>query len=134
MKKLMTLVFMVFLILSFVFGQTPNCFNYQAIVRDNTGKIINGKNVSFKIDIIQDTNVGGTIKYSESFSNEMTSSFGLVNLNIGKGTATYGKFNTLNWGMHKYYIEVSMDPNNGTNYTLMGISQLLSVPYALYAA
>ncbi len=40
----------------------------------------------------------------------------------------------IDWENGPYYLQFEMDATGGTNYQLMGTSQLLSVPYALYAA
>jgi hypothetical protein len=53
---------------------------------------------------------------------------------VGKGSVQAGTFNTIDWSAHSYYLKIEVDPNNGTDFTSMGTSQLLSVPYALYAA
>jgi hypothetical protein len=62
-----------------------------------------------------------------------TNAFGLVDLEIGRGTAPTGSFSAINWGTNMYFLKVDMDPAGGATYQLMGTSQLLSVPYALYA-
>ena len=70
--------------------------------------------------------------YEESHS-ATTSQIGLVNLSIGEGTVMSGSFSTIDWGNHNYFIEVAVDINGGSNYIVMGSTQLRSVPYALYA-
>ena len=62
-----------------------------------------------------------------------TNEFGLVNLVIGSGSNTAGVFDSINWGTNSFFLRVELDQNGGTNYTTLGTSQLLSVPYALYA-
>ena len=62
-----------------------------------------------------------------------TNDYGLVNLSIGNGSTVAGTFSTIAWGGSYHYIDVAMDINGGTNYTPMSCTQLLSVPYALYA-
>ncbi|MBK8683880.1 MAG: hypothetical protein IPN26_02230 [Bacteroidetes bacterium] len=56
-----------------------------------------------------------------------------MNVNIGQGAVQSGVFNTINWGSGFKYLQVEMDINGGNNFIIMGTSQLLSVPYALYA-
>jgi uncharacterized protein (TIGR02145 family) len=60
-----------------------------------------------------------------------TDDLGQVNLVIGQGTATTGTFSTINWGTGNYYLGIEL--NTGAGYVAMGTTQLLSVPYALYA-
>lgn len=114
-----------------LYAQAPQSFNYQSVVRDNTGNILPNQNVSFKISILQGNLVGNTI-YSEShyaFSDGM----GIVTLQIGNGSTTLGQFSTINWASDLYFLKIEVDPLGGNNYQLSGTNQLLSVPYALYA-
>jgi hypothetical protein len=113
------------------FAQAPQSFRYQAVARDATGVILANKQVSFKISIVQGT-VTGAIVFSETHS-KSTNSFGLVDLEVGKGTAPSGTFSTINWGNDVFFLKVELDPAGGASYQLMGTSQLVSVPYALYA-
>jgi hypothetical protein len=110
------------------FSQTPQAFKYQAIARNASGEIIVNKPVSILIGIIKDAS---TI-YSESHQ-IITNQFGLINLEIGKGTAETGVFSDIDWSLGSYYVAVSIDPDGGTDYLPVGTAQLLSVPYALYA-
>lgn len=52
-----------------------------------------------------------------------------MSVEIGGGAG----FNTIDWSAGPYFIETKTDPTGGTNYTITGTSQLLSVPYALHA-
>ena len=125
-----------FLFISFLFtsnlkAQSPQSFKYQAVARDNIGNVLVNQNVSFKISIKQ-SSITGEIVYAE-VHDVITNQFGLVNLEIGNGTVIIGEFENINWGNNKFFIQIEMDVEGGTNYQLMGISQLLSVPYALFA-
>jgi hypothetical protein len=62
-----------------------------------------------------------------------TNPYGLVDLQIGTGTATTGQFDTIAWGAGPYYLQLAVDLTGGANYAVMGTTQMLSVPYALYA-
>jgi hypothetical protein len=81
---------------------------------------------------IQQGSIGGTTVYAETFSTT-TNAYGLVNLEIGKGTVLTGTFATIDWANGPFFMETAADVTGGTNYTVMGTSQLMSVPYALYA-
>lgn len=129
MKRLLPLV--ILLISASVFAQSPNAFNYQAVVRDASGNIIANQSVGLRMAILQGSQ-NGTIVYQESFT-PTTSDFGLANVAIGTGNVLNGSFANINWGNGPYYIQVAADPTGGTAYSLLGTSQLLSVPYALYA-
>lgn len=113
-------------------AQVPNAFNYQAVVRNASGEIIANQNVSFRISILQGS-ASGMVTYSETHSLS-TNSFGLVSLMLGKGVVQSGSFETIDWGASTYFVDIEVDPNNGGNYSPLATSQLLSVPYALYAA
>ncbi len=113
-----------------ILAQSPQSFSYQAIVRDNLGDIIVNQNVSFRISIQQ--SAAFTDVYVETQS-ATTNDFGLANLEIGTGTVVSGDFASIDWGSDISYIQVELDPTGGTAYQLMGVSQLLSVPYSLYS-
>ena len=134
MKKVylsLALLFFSTLFISNSKAQAPQSFKYQAIARDNIGNVLINQNVSFKISIKQGS-ITGEIVYSE-IHNVVTNQFGLVNLEIGNGTVVSGEFENINWGDAIFFIQIEMDIEGGSNYQLMGISQLLSVPYALFA-
>lgn len=117
---------------TFIQAQTPQAFQYQAALRNEAGNILVNQPVSFKISILSESPSGVTI-YEESH-NDSTNEFGLVTLEIGSGIQIIGDFSLIPWGDGTFFLQVSMDETGGTNYQLMGASQLLSVPYALHAA
>lgn len=112
-------------------AQSPQAFNYQGVARDNGGNVLANQSIGVKVDLRQGSTTG-IILYTETHST-ITNDFGLFNLSIGTGTVTTGDFSTIDWSNSPYFIEVSMDVSGGTAYQSMGVSQLLSVPYALYA-
>lgn len=114
-----------------VFAQAPEAFKYQAVVRDaNYAPLVN-QYVNIRISILQDSWTGPVI-YQEVHS-PTTSSLGLVSLNIGEGTVWSGTFKDIDWGGYEHFLQVEVDPAGGSNYYVLGTSQLLSVPYALFA-
>jgi trimeric autotransporter adhesin len=115
-----------------VLAQTPQSFRYQAVARDNSGNVLENQPVSFKISILSGS-VSGTVSYSETHTGLTTNAFGLVELEIGKGTPVTGTFSAINWGINSYFVKIEMDPDGGTAYQVLSTSQLLSAPYALYA-
>jgi hypothetical protein len=128
MKKLiLSLVAIATLSLS-SFGQSPEGFKYQAVVRDAGSLILNNQAVGMQMTIQQ----GGTTVYQEMFATT-TNAYGLVNLEIGSGTVVSGTFATIDWSTGTYFIETAVDLTGGTSYSVMGTSQLMSVPYALHA-
>jgi uncharacterized protein (TIGR02145 family) len=102
------------------------------VARDNSGNILAKQKVSFRISILSG-NVIGTAVYSETHTGLTTNAFGLVELEIGKGTPLKSAFSSIDWGSNTYFVKVEMDPAGGSAYQVLSTSQLLSVPYALYA-
>ena len=130
MKKiLLTIITSAFMVL-LSYGQAPEGFKYQAVLRDASNAVISNQAVGVRLTIEQGS-AGGTVIYTETFS-PTTNSYGLVNLEIGTGTTT-DDFTTIDWANGTYFIETAIDAAGGSNYSVMGTSQLMSVPYALYA-
>lgn len=129
MKKF-TLLFAILLFTTGLYAQLPQKMTYQAVVRNSNNKLIINKTIGVKISILKGTNV----VYSEIYNpNPRTNDNGLVTLAIGSGTALEGDFSAIDWSKGPYFIKTEIDPNGGSNYTIEGSSQLLSVPYAFYA-
>jgi len=118
------------LIITSTFAQAPQKMSYQAIVRDASGKLVISQQVGMQISILQGSADGAAV-YTET-QTPTTNTNGLVSLEIGTGT-TSDDFNTIDWASDTYFIKTETDPTGGTNYTIIGTSQLLSVPYALHA-
>jgi len=119
------------LLTAYSFSQAPQALNYQAVARNSAGTLITNQKVGIEIIIHQST-ATGTPVYSERDS-ATTNQFGLFTIAIGKGKVLSGTFSAIVWSTGNYWMQVEMDPTGGTSYTPMGTSQLLSVPYALYA-
>ncbi len=130
MRKNLLLVFSI-LFCFHLFAQTPKSINYQSVVRDGGGVVLPNKIVSLRISILKG-NPNGTSVYTETQS-KATNEFGVVNLNIGEGTIVSGNFSNINWGDDKYFLQLELDIKGGNDFQFMGTSQMLSVPYALYA-
>jgi len=114
-------------------AQAPQSFNYQAVVRNNTGAVVANQAVSVRLTV-HDGSSSGTTVYQETKS-LTTNQFGLVTHAVGTGTQVgSGTFAGINWGSGSKWLQVEVDASGGSSYTDMGTSQLLSVPYALYAA
>jgi uncharacterized protein (TIGR02145 family) len=115
-----------------IFAQAPQAFKYQAVARDLNGNPVMNQNVSVKIVILAGS-TSGTMVYSELHSTA-TNSLGLFNLEIGNPIQVLsGSFAAIDWGAATHFLKLEIDPSGGSNFQLMGISQLLSVPYALFA-
>lgn len=132
MKKLLFLLIALFF-LGYIQAQAPQKFSYQAVVRNVNNQLISNGSIGVKLSILQ-TSETGSVVYQEIFNpNPVTNSNGLLTLEVGGGIPITGAFSSINWANGPYYIKSEFDPNGGTNYTVVGTSQLLSVPYALFA-
>ncbi len=129
MKFIPTLLFS-FLFCS-VFSQAPQAVNYQGIARNNLGNAIPNQLLGLELTIHQNSPTG-TIVYQETHA-PTTNQFGLYTVSLGLGTPVIGTFNSIAWGSGSYFLEIGMDITGGNNYVSAGTSQLISVPYALYA-
>lgn len=114
-----------------LFGQAPIKMSYQAVLRDNSNKLLINQNVSIRVDIIS-SNINGNVEFSE-IHNIATNENGLVSLEIGSGNVLSGNINNINWSVGPFFLKTSIDPEGGSNFTIETINQFLSVPYALYA-
>ena len=113
------------------YAQAPQAINYQAIARDLNGVEIGNQNIGIQINIRTGSS-SGPIVYSETHQ-ATTNAFGLYSLKIGRGVVGVGNFQTIGWSSGNQWLEILLDKNGGTNYISAGTSELLSVPYALYA-
>ncbi len=113
--------------------QAPQKMSYQAVVRNAAGELVAGQSVGMKISILQGS-PGGTLLYQEIYNpNPQTNANGLLTMEIGEGIPLTGAFSSIDWSNGPNFLKTEIDPAGGTNYTITGQSQVLSVPYALYA-
>lgn len=131
MKKILFTIAATLMMSVSAMAQAPEAFKYQAVIRDASNTILNNQAVGVELTILQGS-ATGTAVYTETFA-PTTNSYGLVNLEIGTGT-TVDDFSAIDWANGPYFMETAIDVNGGTSYLTMGTSELLSVPYALYAA
>ena len=131
MKRIFITLTLFFSMLMAAFAQAPQKFTYQAVVRNESNTLVRGV-VGVRISILQG-GVTGDVVYMESHTTT-TNANGLMTLQVGGGTVLSGDFATIDWANGPYFLKTETDPNGGTNYTIEGTQQLLSVPYALYAA
>ncbi len=126
MKNFLLIAFM--LLSVFLFGQAPQGMNYQVVVRDINGQpITNGTQVVFRFTI-HDVTPNGSPVFTEDVT-DTTNQLGLCAMVIGKT----GNLTTVNWKKGDKYLQVEAKVSPATTFTDMGTTQLMSVPYALYA-
>ena len=129
MKKFYAILCIALATLTQLQAQSPQGINYQATVRNSAGVLIVNTNVYFKFNVIQGSQTAVPIFTETHYV--PTDDLGQVNLVIGQGTAITGTFSELDWSLGSYYLGIELDAGSG--YVAMGTTQLLSVPYALYA-
>ncbi|RQO67270.1 hypothetical protein DBR40_21220 [Pedobacter sp. KBW01] len=134
MKKLLLIALLSFGLALAVKAQAPQQFNYQGAARNANGTPLANKSISLRISILDGSSTG-TAQYSE-VRNVVTNAYGLYAVAIGSSGATSvsGTLVGVTWASGLKFVKVEIDPDNGTNFSLAGTAQLLSVPYALYAA
>jgi uncharacterized protein (TIGR02145 family) len=113
-------------------AQTPQGFNYQATVRNSEGNLVVNSNVYFKFNVIQGAQT--TVPVFTETHYVPTDDLGQVTLIIGEGTANTGVFSEIDWSLGSYFLGIELSIDGPNDYVAMGTTQLLSVPYALYAA
>ena len=136
MKRLITII-ITLVMTSSVFlpqqasAQSPDKISYQAVVRDGSNDLVTNSAVGMKISILQGSASGNAV-YEET-QTPTTNGNGLVSLKIGEGSVVSGNLSTINWANAPFFIKTETDPTGGSNFSISGTSELLSVPYALYA-
>ena len=115
----------------YTYAQAPQSFNYQAVARDASGKVIVGQ-LSARFKLHED-HAAGTTRYTETHT-VTTNDQGIFSLQVGRGTIVSGNMDLIDWAKHDYFLETEIKTNSDADYVSMGTTQLLSVPYALYAA
>ena len=130
--KLTLTTLLLFVTVTFkLLAQSPEKLSYQAIIRAQDNSLVVNSRISLKVIIHQGSTTGTTVfQETQTLS---TNSNGLVTAEIGTGTLVSGDFSKIAWQSGPYFIETQVDPKGGTSYEIVGISQLLSVPYALHA-
>jgi hypothetical protein len=133
MKRFLLFVFSIFLSFSIAIAQDG--INYQGAATDVNGDELTNQNITIRASVLSG-GANGNLEWEETHS-ATTDQFGLFNVVIGQGTNTTNgataTFNDMNWGSTGHYLKIEMDATGGTNYAMIGTTQMMSVPYALYA-
>jgi uncharacterized protein (TIGR02145 family) len=130
MKRIFTVVLTLILTVS-LFAQAPQSFVYQSVVRNGANVLISKKQIGMKVTLVQGSENGVPLytELHQPTSNEN----GLINIAIGGGTILSGVFASIDWSKGPYFLKTEIDLEGGVNYSITSSSQLLSVPYAMFA-
>ena len=131
MKRIFTFFAAVLFTATSLMAQSPEKMSYQAVVRDANNDLIKDTQIGMQVSILQGA-TDGTAVYVET-QTPTTNANGLATVEIGSGTIVSGDFSAIDWSAGPYFIKTEIDPAGGTSYSITGTSQLLGVPYALYA-
>jgi hypothetical protein len=111
----------------------PTKFNYQAVVKDGSGKAYVNRTMNFRTSIL-DSSAQGLPLFQENHQTT-TDSSGYFTLQIGGGSPVFGSLAYLPWGNQRdKYLKVELDTNASGNYLHLLTSQLVSVPFAMQAS
>jgi uncharacterized protein (TIGR02145 family) len=130
MKSLKTLLLLILSVT--IYAQSPLGFSFQTIIRDAEGKVQKNQSVKLRFSILQGSESGSSV-YTETHS-KTTNEYGVINLTVGTGTPVSGSFSSIVWGSNIHFLKTEIDPLGGSTYTISSTSQLMSVPYAIYAS
>ena len=132
MRRFWVLCFGVFWAFTCLQAQfVPQGINYQAVARNASGAVLPNTTIGVKISLRKGSALG-PVEYSEKHTVN-TNAFGLFTLQVGRGLPITGTFSTIDWTDADQWMQVDMDPAGGSNYFMMGTTELISVPFALYA-
>lgn len=134
MKKVLSIL-VTTLLIACVFAQSPQKMSYQAVIRNSSNALITNTTIGIQISILKGS-ASGTVVYVET-QTPTTNDNGLFSIEIGVGAVVSGDFSTINWADGTYFVKTETDPDGeigGILYTITDTNQLLSVPYALFAA
>jgi hypothetical protein len=115
-----------------LYAQVPSGFSFQAVIRDQEDKLVMQQNVGIRIAILQGSSTGTEV-YAETHQPQ-SNAFGLVSFVIGQGDNASSDFDQIDWADGPYYIKTETDPLGGISYSITVTRELLSVPFAMYAA
>ena len=129
MKKIILMAGLI--LYQIMYAQVPQKMSYQSAIINSSNEYVVNQSIGLQISILQGS-VSGNAIYVETHS-PTTNANGLVSIEIGNGNVVSGTFANIDWQNNTYFIKTETDPSGGTNYSITGTSQLLSVPYALHA-
>jgi hypothetical protein len=131
LNKIIVIFIIILLTHSLLIAQAPQKMSFQAVMRNAKNELISKSNIGIRISVLQGAS-NGIIVYTES-QNVISDFNGLISLQIGTGKVSFGTFADIDWANGPYFIKTEADPNGGYDYSIIGSTELLSVPYAMFA-
>ena len=106
----------------------PEGINYQAIARDHKGNILSQTRIAIRVELLK----GDEVEFGETH-HITTDKNGQFTLSIGQGEIEKGNFKDISWEKGNKWLQIALDVGEKGSFEFMGKSQLLTVPYAMYA-
>ena len=131
-KRFLFLVWIgIILLSSSLCAQAPRAFRFQVRLENAAGAPL--MNRSIRMEVVIRAGLNGSTVYTEQHSS-VSNVFGLVNLQIGRGTPSGPAFSTINWSTGNMHIQLRYDSmGTGTTFSALGQFPLASIPHAYYA-
>lgn len=126
MKRFFSILVLV-MIIAEVSSQIPEKMSFQAVIRNSQNQLVKNTTIRIRISILQGSVTGSSV-YTET-QTPVTNENGLVNIEIGGQTG----FSSIDWAQGPFFLKTETDPAGGTDLSIAGTSQFLTVPYALHA-
>ena len=114
------------------YSQSPNLISYQTVIRNGNNELVSNTTIGVRISILSGPEAN-VLVYQEEHAVK-TNINGLAYLTIGNGKILNGLITSIDWSKGPYFIKSETDPTGGKNYTIVVLSQMLSVPYAIYSS
>lgn len=109
-------------------AQAPYKFTFQGVAVDDMAQPVQNASIKVKISIIQGQVLGPVVL--EELHPAQTDSKGMFTVVVG---SQGGDLSQVAWPYDVFFLKAEVDVQNNGKFHFIGMSQLLSVPYSLYA-